>query len=90
MTSQWNISTYFVLVELLSISRCWEMLRPKFICIRCILPGFVTVLVTGLGSALDLAVKKGYLEKEGKAPVVKASKNRIEADNYSIEDKRYE
>ena len=45
--------------------------------------------LSGVGAALDLALKKGYLGKEKVKPIKKAEKNRIEADNYSIEDKSY-
>ena len=48
------------------------------------------VFCVGLGAALDLAVRKGYLEREKGKTKQKGSKTRIEADNYSIEDKRYE
>ena len=51
---------------------------------------FLEIVLSGVGAALDLAVKKGYLGKEKDKTIKKGKKNRIEADNYSIEDKRYE
>ena len=46
----------------------------------------------GIGAALSLAGKKGYLEnKAAKNSLLnKTNKTKIEAENYSIEDKRYE
>ena len=49
------------------------------------------VLNKGIGQALNVAVNKGFLQKE-KLKSQKMSKNMLEmtAQNYSIEDKRYE
>ncbi|XP_061162474.1 U4/U6.U5 tri-snRNP-associated protein 1-like isoform X2 [Saccostrea echinata] len=50
------------------------------------------VVSSGVGAALELAVKKGYIEDEGKKMAIVRSKAKLELEvqNYSIEDKRYD
>ncbi|XP_064600247.1 U4/U6.U5 tri-snRNP-associated protein 1-like [Liolophura sinensis] len=48
------------------------------------------VVNQGLGAALSLAMKKGYLEQEFKKKGTAPKHEHIQAQNYSIEDKRYE
>jgi len=49
------------------------------------------VIAKGIGGALNVAVKKGFMEKE-EIRTHRMSKQMMElkAQNYSIEDKRYE
>lgn len=44
----------------------------------------------GLAAALDLASKKGYLHEEKAKRVTSLKQTGLEAENYSIEDKRYD
>ncbi|XP_021358089.1 U4/U6.U5 tri-snRNP-associated protein 1-like [Mizuhopecten yessoensis] len=44
----------------------------------------------GVGAALELAMKKGYLQKEVVKQNTSANREELEAQNYSIEDKRYD
>lgn len=53
------------------------------------------IVTESIGSALKLAMKKGYLDKESIKQQAKASSSApkhssLQAQNYSIEDKRYE
>ncbi|KAL5007937.1 hypothetical protein ScPMuIL_013518 [Solemya velum] len=48
------------------------------------------VVSEGLGAALQLAMKKGYLEKESKKLIGSIRHSNLEVQNYTIEDKRYD
>ncbi|ESP02865.1 hypothetical protein LOTGIDRAFT_156816 [Lottia gigantea] len=48
------------------------------------------IVSEGVGAALQLAMKKGYLEKEQLKMSAASKKVDLEAKNYSIEDKRYD
>ena len=48
------------------------------------------VVCEGLGGALALAMRKGYLEKEVVRQRGAAPAQGMAIDNYTIEDKRYE
>jgi len=50
------------------------------------------VLNHGLAGALQLATKKGYLDQEKlrKAAIVNSTVSQLQAQNYSIEDKKLE
>ncbi|KAK2162666.1 hypothetical protein LSH36_94g05047 [Paralvinella palmiformis] len=48
------------------------------------------VVTDGLAAALELACKKGYLDKTLKKPVSAPKHVHLQAKNYSIEDKRYD
>ncbi|XP_076463478.1 U4/U6.U5 tri-snRNP-associated protein 1-like [Babylonia areolata] len=49
------------------------------------------IVTDSIGSALKLAMKKGYLDGEGKQKASAAPKHSsLQAQNYSIEDKRYD
>ncbi|XP_033733717.1 U4/U6.U5 tri-snRNP-associated protein 1-like [Pecten maximus] len=48
------------------------------------------VVNQGVGAALELAMKKGYLQKEVVKQNTSSKREELEAQNYSIEDKRYD
>ena len=49
------------------------------------------MITRGIGSALSVAVSKGFMEKEEiKTTRITKQMMEIKAQNYSIEDKRYE